>query len=1019
MLDRAIRWSLHNRAITLCAAAFVMGLGIYAALTLPVDVFPDLTAPSVTVLAEAHGMAAEEVERLVTLPIETAVNGATGVRRVRSSSAYGISIVWVDFDWETDVYKARQVVTERLQLLGAGWPAGVSTPVMAPMASIMGEIMLIGLRSDLHDDMEVRTAADYQLRRRLLSVPGVAQVIPIGGAVRQFQVHVNPDELKHYSIALSEVLEAVSESNHNASGGIIRASGREILVRGLGRVRTPEEIEHTVITVRDHVPVLVRDVAHVTMGPRTRLGTGSVNGEPAVILSIQKQPTANTLLLTELIDAELESVQKSLPEGMVIVRDIFRQADFISLAVNNVVSALREGAILVILIVFLFLWSPRATTISVLAIPLALCTALIAMMLTGTTVNTMTLGGMAIAIGALVDDAIIDVENVHRRMRERPGEPPMEVVYDASREIRGPIMNATVIICVVFLPFFFLGGVEGRLLQPLGFAYVISVAASLIVAVTVTPALCSLLLPRVHLRESWLSNRLLQYYQPVLSWSMKHRNATLIAAGVLLAGTVALVPFLGRGFLPPFQEGSLVANAVTVPGTSLIESDHVGQLLERIILEHPAVTGSSRRTGRAELDEHAQGSNASEIDIQLDLSQHELSEVLADLRERVSHMPGLTISFGQPMGHRIDHMLSGSRSNLAIKLFGPELRTLRQVAEFIRQEIEGIPGVVDLAVEQQADVPQLRLYLDRMTMARYGVTSEHISDFVEAAFAGTVVSTILEGDALYDLTVRYEEDRRDAAEDIERALLPTGGGSVIELGEIAHVQWERGVNTISRENVQRLIVIGASVSGRDAGRTMDEVRSRLEDFPLPEGYYIRYGGQIETASRAARTLLLLSIASLIIIYLVLYKAFARASAALLVLVNLPLALTGGLISLLIFGGQLNIAAMVGFITLFGIAVRNGLLLVSHYQALEAEGKSLQEAVIQGSMERLNPILMTALTAALALLPLALGGGEPGREIQSPMAIVILGGLITSTFLNMVIVPILYARYMRPSPAKSR
>ncbi len=1020
MLDRIIKWSLGNRVVTLFASGVLLVLGGYAALTMSIDVFPDLTAPTVTVLAEAHGMAAEEVETLVTFPIETVVNGATGVRRVRSSSAQGISIVWVEFDWGTDIFRARQIVSEKLQLVSAQLPADIDAPVLAPITSIMGEILLVGLTSDTHTPMAVRAAADWEVRKRLLAVPGVAQVIPIGGEVKQYQVLVRPEALRAYDVTLHEVVQAASGSNRNASGGIYAASGREVLIRGLGRARDLDDIGKTVVAVRGDAPVLLREVATVEIGPRPRFGTASVRAEPAVILSIQKQPGANTLALTERIDEELARIQAQLPAGIEVNRAVFRQADFISLAVGNVVEALRDGAILVIIILFLFLWNFRTTTISVLAIPLSLAVALIVMKGFGVTINTMTLGGMAIAIGALVDDAIIDVENVFRRLRENrhrevaAQRPALAVVYEASREVRGPILNATLIISVVFVPLFFLFGVEGRLLRPLGFAYIISILASLLVALTVTPALCSFLLPNAPFmqkeRESWLVERLKTLYGLVLAFALGRRRL-IIGCGVgLLVLTLAAIPFFGRGFLPPFQEGTLVVSAVTAPGTALGESDALGQRIEKIMLEHPAVVSTSRRTGRAELDEHAQGANAAEIDVLLDLSEWTLEEALADLRQSLAALPGTNITFGQPIGHRIDHMLSGTRASIAIKLFGPDLYELRRLAERIRGTVEEVPGVVDLSVEQQADVPQLRIYANRSAMARYGVTPAHLAEYIDVAMGGEAVSQIREGQEVYDLVVRFEAGSRGSAERIRTALIDTPLGPRVELARLADVREERGPNTISRENVQRKIVISSNVAGRDVGSVVAGIQARLDEVALPDGYYVEYGGQFESAQQATRTITLLSLVSILVIFLILYKEFGRSSTALLVMVNLPLALTGGVFALLLFGGELNVAALVGFITLFGIAVRNGILLVSHYQTLLAEGKTLREAVFQGSMERLNPILMTALTAGLALIPLALGGGEPGKEIQTPMAIVILGGLLTSTFLNMIVVPVLFERF---------
>ena len=1024
MLTRIIKWSLDNRIVTLFTATVLLVLGGYAALTMPVDVFPDLTAPTVTVMAEAHGMAAEEVETLVTFPIETAVNGATGVRRVRSSSAQGIAIVWVEFDWGTDIFLARQIVSEKLQLVSSQLPEDIDPPVLAPITSIMGEILLIGLTSDVSTPMAIRTAADWQVRKRLLAVQGVAQVIPIGGEVKQYQVLVRPADLRAYNVKLLEVMEATAGSNKNASGGIYSISGREILIRGLGRASTLDDIGATVVAVRNNIPILLRDVATVQIGARPSFGKASVDAEDAVILSIMKQPGENTLALTERLDEELKQLQKQLPPGTEINSGIFRQADFISRAVSNVVEALRDGAILVVVILFFFLWSFRTTVISVIAIPLSLAIAILSMKSLGITINTMTLGGMAIAIGALVDDAIIGMENIFRRLKENQllgkenQKASLAVVYKASIEILGPVVNATLIIIVVFVPLFFLFGVEGRLLRPLGFAYIFSILASLFVAVTVTPVLCSYLLPSVSSQQkkgdSWLVERLKIVYGATLN-AVLGKSGLVIGLGIaLLVVTFVVIPFFGRGFLPEFQEGTLVVSAVTAPGTSLDESDALGKRMERIMLGHSAVVATSRRTGRAELDEHAQGANAAEIDVLLDLENMSLDEVLADLRRSLAIVPGTNITFGQPIGHRIDHMLSGTRASIAIKLFGPDLYELRSSAEAIRVAIEPVQGVVDLAVEQQADVPQIRIFAQREAMARYGVTPGHLAEFIDVAFAGEVVSQIREGQQAYDLVIRLNEDSRNSAENIRQALVDTPLGLSVELGQLADVREERGPNTISRENVQRKIVISANVADRDVGSVVADIQTRMSEVTLPEGYYVEYGGQFESAAQATRTIALLSIISILIIFLLLYKEFAHVGTALLVMVNLPLALTGGVFALLLSGGELNVAALVGFITLFGIAVRNGILLVSHYQTLLSEGIVMRQAVFQGSMERLNPILMTALTAGLALIPLAFGGGEPGKEIQTPMAIVILGGLLTSTFLNMIVVPVIYERFIKPS-----
>ena len=964
----------------------------------------------------------EEVETLITFPIETAVNGATGVRRVRSSSSQGIAIVWVEFDWGTDIFRARQVVSEKLQLVGAQLPSDIDPPILAPISSVMGEIMLVGMTSYTNTPMDVRSAADWMVRRRLLAIEGVSQVVPIGGEVKQYQVHVRPDAMQARGISLNEVLVAATHSNENASGGIYRDSGREILIRGIGRANHVNDIARTVVTTRNGVPVLLEDVAHVNIGPAPRFGIASVNAQPAVILSVQKQPGANTLLLTERIERELASIQEQLPEGITINRSIFRQATFISLAVNNVIEALRDGAVLVVVILFLFLWNVRTTGISVLAIPLSLAVAMLVMKGLGITINTMTLGGMAIAIGALVDDAIIDVENVFRRLREnrtrleKDRRPVLTIVYEASREVRGPILNATLIITIVFVPLFFLSGVEGRMLQPLGFAYIVSILASLLVAVTVTPTLCYYLLPKArimeHERESWLVEHLKRFYARVLHVVMQRTSLVIAAALALIIATLAAFPFLGRGFLPEFQEGTLVISAVTLPGTDLQTSNDIGNRIERILLDHPFVASTSRRTGRAELDEHAQGANAAEIDVQLDLTNISLETALEELRSALTMVAGTNITIGQPIGHRIDHMISGTRASVAIKLFGTDLYQLRRDAERIRAVAATVDGVVDLAVEQQADVPQLRIYANRDAMANYGVTPGQLAQTIDIAFAGETVSQVREDQEVYDLVVRLSDEDRSSASQLKDALIDTPTGARIPLSLLASVREERGPNTISRENVQRKIVISANVAGRDVGTVVTDIQQRIQqNVSLSEGYYIEYGGQFESAQQATRTITLLSLLSVLLIFLILFQEFGSSRTALLIMVNLPLALSGGVLVLYLFlERELNVAALVGFITLFGIAVRNGILLVSHYIHLLKEGKALRDAVFQGSMERLNPILMTALTAGLALIPLALGGGEPGKELQTPMALVILGGLLTSTFLNMVVVPALFLRY---------
>ncbi|MBP9199401.1 MAG: efflux RND transporter permease subunit [Gemmatimonadales bacterium] len=1017
MLNQLIAWSLRNRLLVLATAALLLVTGAWTAWRMPVDVFPDLTAPTVTVLTEAHGMAPEEVEALVTFPIETAVNGATGVRRVRSSTAQGISVVWVEFEWGTDIFRDRQIVSEKLQTVAGQLPTGVAPPLLAPVSSVMGEIMMIGVTGP-QPPRELRTVADWTLRRRLLAVPGVAQVIPIGGEVKQYQVLADPARMFAAGVTLGEVVEAARNSNANASGGVFMAQGQEYVIRGLGRVQGVEDIARTVVAVRGGRPVLLGQVAEVAVGAAPRYGDGSVNATPGVVLAVQKQPGANTLELTARIEAELASVQQTLPAGMTIHTELFRQADFIEVAIHNVVAALRDGAVFVVVVLFLFLWNVRATAISVIAIPLSLVVAIFGMQLLGISINTMTLGGMAIAIGALVDDAIIDVENVFRRLKENHHLPPplqrpsLTVIYEASREIRASIVNATLIIIVVFLPLFFLGGVEGRLLQPLGFAYVVSILASLIVAVTVTPVLCSYLLPRARAVQEESESRLVTWlkarYAATLAVVLARPKMVLGSAGLALVATVAVLPFLGSAFLPEFNEGALTVSVVTVPGTSLEEADAIGRRVEEILLASPAVATTDRRQGRAELDEHAQGVNAAEIDVTLTAGLEHKEAVLDGMRREFSAIPGTNVTIGQPIGHRIDHMLSGTRANIAVKIFGPDLYELRQVGARVRDAMNGVPGVVDLQLDQQVDVPQLRIRGDRLALARYGMTVGHLAEAIDVAFNGEAVTSVLEEGRSYDLVVRFPAELRSSAEAITNVMLDTPTGARARVGQLATVVTDRGPNTVSRENVQRKIVVQANVSGRDLGGTVAEIQQRVaERVTLPPGYHVSYGGQFESQEEAQRTLLAFSLVAIAAIFLILYTEFQSARAATLIMANLPLALIGGVAAVLLTTRIVSIASLVGFVTLFGIATRNGILLVAHYQRLLGEGVTFREAVVRGSLERLSPILMTALTAGLALIPLAIGGGKPGNELQTPMAIVILGGLLSATALNMVVLPALY------------
>ncbi|HUP24427.1 MAG TPA: efflux RND transporter permease subunit, partial [Thermoanaerobaculia bacterium] len=1021
VLERLIHFSLRHRllVLTLAGALLVAG-GAYVA-TLPLDIFPDLSAPTVTVITEGRGMAPEEVELLVTFPVESALNGVSGVRRLRSVSADGISVVWVEFGWQSEVYRARQVVAERLQRVEL--PVQASRPEMGPISSIMGEITFIALTSDEVGGMELRRLAETVVRRSLLAIPGVSQVVPIGGEVRQLQVTVDTAALLQRRVSLAELQDAVASAGRTPAAGFHVEGGQEYLVRWLGRVRGPEDLAAAVVRVESGMPIRVGDVADVAWGPEPSRGLASYRARPAVVLSVQKQPGVNTLELTEAIDQVLARVQRSLPAGVRIEQENFRQADFIEVAIANVLAALRDGAILVVLVLFLFLGSWRTTLISALAIPLSLVAGILVVSLFGGTLNTMTLGGLAIAIGALVDDAIIDVENVFRRLRLERLKPEgeqrtaLEVVFRASSEVRKAIVFATAIIVLVFLPLAALPGIEGRLLRPLGFSYVAALGASLLVSLTLTPVLCLLLLPRtaaLEAREPWLLRTLHRAYAPSLDWSLRHRGAVLLACVVLLGTAFALLPSLGRSFLPAFNEGSLTVGVVSPPGIPLAESDRLGRQVEEALLGYPEVVSTSRRTGRAAKDEHVQGVNASEIEVVLGPLEHGRSknELLAELRRAVATIPGATVSFGQPISHRIDHMISGSRTNLAVKVLGPDLSVLRGLAARVEGVLAGVPGIVDLSNQEQATIPQLVIDPDREAMARHGLSPEDLSVGVEALFQGTDAGEIVDRGVAARVVVRYPESLRAGREDLARLPISTPAGAILRLEEVAEVRVDLGPSLVRREDVQRVAMVTANVVGADlagvVGRAEAAVRDAIE---LPSGYLVTFGGQFEEAAKSQRNLAWLGALILAGMYGLLFLAFRSHRETLIVLVNLPLALIGGVFALALGGGVLSVATLVGFVTLFGIATRNGVLLVTHYQHLiDEEGLPLEEAVRRGARERLAPILMTALTAGLALMPLVIHGDQPGNEIQSPMARVILGGLLSSTFLNLIVVPVLYLRW---------
>lgn len=1031
MIAALIRWSLRERLFVLAAAVLLLGFGIHRAFEMPVDVFPDLTAPTVAVLAEAPGLAPTEMETLVTVPIEAALNGSAGVRRIRSATGIGSVIIWVEFDWGTDIYQARQIVTERLQGARASLPPELPAPALAPVTSIMGEVMFIALRSaqgpQSHDLMTLKTVADWGVRRRLLAVPGVAQVVITGGETRQYQVLVDPVKLANYRVGLDQVARAIGETNENTSAGFLVQNDQEYLIYGLGRVHDPEDIAQTVVDLRDGVPVRIQDLAEVRIGPAIARGTASAMGHPAVVLAIQKQPGANTLELTERLDTVLADLQAGLPGGMVLETRLFRQADFIEHAVANVEAALRDGAMLVVIVVVAFLGSLAATAITVLAIPLSLLAAVLVLEFFGASINTMTLGGMAIAVGALVDDAIIDVENIARRLREDAGKPTghrqgaLAVVFDATHEIQSSIVFATLIIILVFLPLFFLSGVEGRLLQPLGLAYAVALATSLLVAVTVTPVLSYYLLPHTRAvrlgRESWLVALLKRLYAPVLARTLDHWRPVSAVSLALLAVALLALSQAGRGFLPPFNEGSLTILANTPPGTALAQSDALAAQLEEALLEQPEVMATARRTGRSELAEHTQEVNGTEIEVTLDLSGkvdgRDLETVLAELRARLARVPGISVTIGQPISHRVDHMLSGTRASIAVKVFGDDLYELRRIAKAVESQLARVPGVVDLMVDPQADIPFVSVSIHREAIARHGLRVRDVADTIETAFYGRVLSRVLEGQTSFDLVLRYPDAAREDLQAIRETLVTTASGARLPLHALADVRRDRGPNTISRENVQRKIVVSANVAGQDLRSVVDDVRATVADaVALPDGYRVEYGGQFESAAQAARTLLLLGGGVVVGIFLLLYVAFRSTRDAALVMLNLPLALIGGVAGVFAAGGVVSIASLVGFITLFGIATRNGVMLIAHvHRLVEHEGVTeIREAVRRGAVERLAPIVMTALAAGLALVPLALAGGEPGSEIQTPMAIVILWGLLSSTALNMIVVPALYLRF---------
>lgn len=1028
-IDNIIGFSLRNTLLVALGAVLLIGWGLYSGSKMDIDVFPDLTAPTVVIMTDAGGLTAEETERLVTFPIETAVNGATDVRRVRSASMYGSSFVWAEFDWGTDIYKARQVIGEKLAALGSELPEGIR-PVMAPQSSVMGEILFIGLQSDSTSMTDLRTIADWTIKPAILATGGVSQVTVIGGDYKQYQILADPYKMKACRVTMDELAEAGGSFSENSTGGVVREHGNEYALRGMARSSDPAELGATLVKMRGSTPVTIADVAEVRTGAAVKMGHASQNASPAVILSVSKQPNINTLDVTRKIERNLKEIEKTLPSDVKIDTSVFRQADFIQTSVDNVGRALVEGSVFVILVLFIFLNNFRTTLISVVAIPLSLLGTVGVLHLLGMEINTMTLGGMCIAIGSLVDDAIIDVENVYKRLRENHRLPAGEresataVVFGASKEIRTSILNATLIIIVAFIPLFFLSGMEGRMLKPLGIAYITALFMSLLVAMTVTPLLGKILLSgERHLeknrRAGKVESKLSAWYAKALEYALGHKRAVMWGTGVLLGIAMALCLTFGQSFLPEFNEGAATISAVAQPGVSLDVNNELGNMIERELLAIPEVTSTARRTGRGELDEHSQATNSAEIDVAFTLGSRSRDEVFAEMRQRLATVPGIAATVGQPLGHRIDHMLSGTRANIAVKVFGPDLSGLQLTANRIKEKIEGIEGVVDVQVEQLAETPQIQIRANRRALARHGITVADFNSFVEKAFAGSKIGEIYENERNFDVVLRLSDRYTGSVAEIGRSLIDTGNGSKVALAEVADIVSTSGPNSISRENVQRKTVVSANVSGRDVGSAAAEIQRTIEEnIKLPEGFRVEYGGQFENARSATRTLMWATAGAIAVIFLLLFLEMKSIALVIIILAGLPLALIGGVAAVFIGSGVVSIPAIIGFITLMGIAVRNGILLISRYRKLDSEGIPVRERVLKGSADRLNPILMTALTSALALIPLALASDKPGNEIQSPMAAVVLGGLITSTLLNLFVMPAMYEMHQNRAKRKA-
>ncbi|MEW6734400.1 MAG: efflux RND transporter permease subunit [Acidobacteriota bacterium] len=1029
MLTHIIKWSLENRLLVVAIASLILVYGVWVVVNLPVDVLPDLNRPTVTIMTEAEGLAPEEVETLVTFPIETLMNGAPGVERVRSQSGIGLSIVWVEFEWGTDIYIDRQLVAEKLNLAREQLPDGIA-PVMGPISSIMGEIMLVSVRSKSGqtDPLDVRTLADWTIRPRLLTIPGIAQVTNIGGGVKQYQALVSPAKLQQFGITIEQVAEALEKSNANTTGGFVDSQSQEYLIRNIARFNSLDELKNVVVVYRNGTPIKLDEVAKVEFGAKIKRGEGGTDAKPAVIMAISKQPGADTLILTKKVENALKELQATSPADIEINSELFRQASFIRNSIENVIEALTESAVLVIIILFLFLLNFRTTAITLTAIPLSFVMAFLVFKWFGITINTMTLGGLAVAIGELVDDSIVDIENIFRRLRENrligSPKPAIRVIYEASMEVRSSIVYATFIVGLVFIPLFALTGVEGRLLVPLGVAYIVSLLASLIVSLTVTPVLASYFLPQAKImqseKEGFIVRTLKRWDEPVLRWTLRHPWKVMGGAAALFLATISILPFVGTEFLPAFNEGTLTINVLAQPGTSLAESNKIGQVAEQLILSVPEVIATGRRTGRAELDEHAEGVHYSEIDVDLKRSERGREVIINELREKLAIIPGVNVNIGQPISHRIDHLMSGIRAQIAIKLFGDDLAVLRSKAEEIRNVVSTVSGTTDVQIEKQVLIPQLRFQIDRNEAARYGLRPGEVVETLETALNGRKVSEAIEGQRRYDVVVRFDDESRNNLDALRNATIDTPAETQLPVATVANIIKQPGPNQVLRENTQRRIVIMANTSGRDLGSVVKDIQSRIKaQVTLPERYFIEYGGQFEAQQDATRRLTLLSVFSLIAIFFLLIKGMRDWRAALQVMINVPLALIGAIIAMLLTGGIISVATLVGFISLVGITARNGIMMISHYMHLmheEGEGFT-EEMIIRGSLERLVPVLMTAVATILSVIPLVLSAGEPGKEILEPMAIVVLGGIITSTLLDQLVTPAVFYKFGKPIAEK--